>query len=478
MQRRRFLAATGAVGAMSLLGISTQPASGQELASLIAQKVRTLKGESPLTLRIMLPAGSTLNVAPVADRFTAQTGTNIEFIETPVDEINSQVLIESLAGTGNIDLALPATFGIPDLVSAGAILDLSEFAKRHEPPDFQDDAMYTLGDYFKGKFYGYQTDGDTYLIFLNDRLLADPDHQKRYADRYGIQLQLPQTWQELDRQMSFFHRPQEGVFGGALFRTPLYIAWEYWVRFHAKGYWPFDHDMRPQIATEPGVEALQELIAASKHQYPFANSNGLFDNWKAYAKGNIYCNIGWGGTQKVQNGPNSATKGKLKFCPIPGGIADGQPFSVPYFNWGWNYTVLAGAPSPEIAYLFSLFACTSEMSTIAVREADGFFDPFRAAHYEDAEIQETYSEAFLAAHRTSMLNSIPDLYLSGQSEYFEALSDNLLRADTGDLTPEQAMDLTAQQWEQTTQRLGRDEQAEQWAFLRKRYPERLQRILR
>lgn len=478
MHRRYFLQATGALGALATLGWSARTHATEHLHKVIAQTVQTLKDDRPLSLRILLPTGSTLNVSPIAERFTDMTGVEISFLEAPVDEINSQIQIESLAGAGDIDIALPATFGIPDLAATGAILDLTEFADIHEPPDFADDALYSLGDHFKGRFYGYQTDGDTYLIFLNKSFLSDPESQARYRDRFGTDIRPPETWDELDRQMAFFHKPDEDRYGGALFRTPRYIAWEYWVRFHAKGYWPFDEDMRPQISTDAGVEALEELIAASRSLYPLATSNGLFDNWTAFAKGNIYCNIGWGGTQKYLNGPSSKVKGNLLFCPIPGGIANGTPFSVPYFNWGWNYTVLASSSEPEIAYLFTLFSCTSEMSTIAVREANGFFDPFREAHYTDAEIEKTYSKPFLAAHRHSMQNSIPDLYLSGQSEYFDALSDNLLRADAGKLSPEQAMNLTAQQWEQTTQRLGRAEQSEQWAFLRRQYPPALQQILR
>ena len=37
----------------------------------------------------------------------------------------------------------------------------------YEPADFQKDVLYTIGDYYKGSLYGYETDGDTYLMFYN-----------------------------------------------------------------------------------------------------------------------------------------------------------------------------------------------------------------------------------------------------------------------------------------------------------------------
>ena len=340
------------------------------------------------------------------------------------------------------------------------------------------DALFSLGDYYRGSLYGYQTDGDAYLMFYNRDWLEDPEAQKRFADRHGYALMVPETWEQLDAMMAFFHQPEAERYGGALFRTPTYIAWEFWIRFHAKGHWPFDAEMVPQIAGEAGVEALEELIAASKHLYPAARSNGLFDNWKAFARGNIFCNVGWGGTQKHMNGADSAVRGRLAFGPTPGGLVEGRLLVVPYFNWGWNYAVSSRSKQPEIAYLFALYACSPAMSTLAVREPGGFFDPFRKEHYGDRRIVETYGPDFLVAHRESMVRSIPDLYLKGQGEYFDALRENLVLADSGAISAREALERTAKQWRRTTRRMGQETQEEQWAFLRSRYPAEVQQALR
>jgi hypothetical protein len=254
---------------------------------------------------------------------------------------------------------------------------------------------------------------------------------------------VPETWEELDAMMAFFHRPDQNMFGGALFRTQYFIAWEWWGRFHAKGFYPLDDELNPQINNEAGVAALEELIAASQHLYPGAKTNGLFENFEAYGEGNKFANIGWGGTQKYLHSEKSKMKGKMAFGLMPGGIVDGQLLRTPYFNWGWNYIVSAAAAEPEIGYLFTLYATSPAMSTIATRDPDGYFDPTRGAHYEDGEIRETYSPEFLEVHRVSMQNSIPDLYLKGQGEYFDELRVNLTAADSGTKTAKQALDDTA-----------------------------------
>jgi multiple sugar transport system substrate-binding protein len=420
-------------------------------------------------IAIFLSNGSKANVKPIGDWFTAATNIAVKYVEVAVDDINTRMMVDVLSGKGSFDIALPASFGIPDLVESRALRKLDDFAAKYAPTTYTDSSLYSVGDYYKGKLYGYQTDGDTYLMFYQKQWLSDADERKRFADLHGYPLAVPQTWQQLDAMMAFFNRPDDKRYAGALLRVANYIAWEWWVRFHAKGYWPFDSEIEPQIDIDAGVHALEELIAASKNLYPQARTNGLFENWEAFSKGDIFCNIGWGGTQKYLNGPKSAVRGKLAFGPTPGGEVDGKLLHTPYFNWGWNYTIPSGSKEAEIAYLFTLCACSSTLSTLAVRE-DGFFDPFRKEHYGDPQIIKTYSKEFLQAHQNSMQHSIPDMYLKGQGDYFDTLRENILQADRGTLGAQQALQKTAKQWRRTTRRMGRNSQIEQWAFLRSKYP--------
>ena len=107
-----------------------------------------------------------------------------------------------------IDIALPATFSLPDLVEAEAIVDLTGPARLYEPNNFLDDSLYTFGNSFDSKFYGYQTDGDAYITFYN-KAYIDQDTHKKYQDHFGRSWHLPQTWSEFDKQVMFFHDPKK-----------------------------------------------------------------------------------------------------------------------------------------------------------------------------------------------------------------------------------------------------------------------------
>jgi len=81
-------------------------------------------------LKILEPSGSLGNIKPVADRWTAESGIKIEYVEVPLEEISQKVLLEAVSRTGSFDLALPASFGIPDPTSRVGPLMALENARK------------------------------------------------------------------------------------------------------------------------------------------------------------------------------------------------------------------------------------------------------------------------------------------------------------------------------------------------------------
>lgn len=437
---------------------------GQLPEDAILQAVQELKAGKEIQLKLLYPQGCLTNIRPVADIFTKVTGVKISFIKTTVDDINTKIFIDTAAQKPSFDVALPATFGIPDLAEAGALADQTMYADKYEKHFNYEPSLYSLGDRYKHAFYGYQTDGDAYLAFYHKDCMEDPDEQKRFADTYGRPLTLPKSWEQFDQLMEFFHRPNEDKFGGCLFRTPDYIVWEWWIRFHAKSYFPVQNDMTPNIDNSAGVEALEDLLRATQYQHPSVRTNGLFDNWRLYAEGKCMANIGWGGTQKYLNNKNSMMKDRMLFAPTP---------QISYFNWGWNFVTSKFSIHKEIAYLFSLFATIGKPSRMAIQDQTGFFDPFREEHYQDQKIEKSYSKEFLIAHKKAMRTAIPDFYLKGQGRYIQTLKENIMSAVEKEISPQEALSFTAKQWEMITEEEGRDRQIDQWLFLKKQYPEHL-----
>ncbi len=473
--RRHFLKTS--LLASSALSLSSTKVFSQ--AALMAQdyaagRAKQLSNKKPLT--ILYPQGCLANLNNICKKFTADTGVEIILQETGLSDISSDLIFNSLQNQFLCDIALPASFWIPDLADAKAILPLNEFVQAHEPPNFRDSMLYQYADEFDGKFYGYQTDGDTYMMFYNRNMLDNENNQKNFQDSFGYPLTVPSTWQQLDQMIQFFHKPDQQQYGGCLFRAPGFAAWEWWSRFHAKGYYPLNNELEPQINNNAGIDALTELIAINQYLHPNVYKDGLFENWQTFSEGETFCNIGWGGTQKALNKPQSAVKDQMYFSPTPGGIVNGQAVNSSIFNWGWNYVVSPLSKNPELAYLFTLYCSSPVISTLSVQE-DGYFDPFREEHYLDQAIIDIYSKPFLDAHKTSMKQSMPDFYLRNQSAYLTSLQENIFLAIKGNLTPKQALDTAANEWRLITRKVGREKQMQYWLAIKEKYPEISKRVL-
>jgi hypothetical protein len=150
IDRRSFLksAAVGTatfVAGASLLSWARPAQAAGTLANVqsdAAKAAKNLLNGRAVTLRILHPSGSLGNIKPVADKWTAETGIKIEYAEVPLGEINQKVLLEAVSKAGSFDIALPASFGIPDLAESGILDNLDQLAAKYEPEDYQDSIIY------------------------------------------------------------------------------------------------------------------------------------------------------------------------------------------------------------------------------------------------------------------------------------------------------------------------------------------------
>lgn len=470
MKRRNFIKSTTSCFALTGFGIGI--ASGASQKEFLGRVKIASKGKK--SLKVLYPKGSLANLTPIIEEFQNLTGIKIYLQEGSLDKISSEVLVLNNFSKSNIDIALPATFSIPDLVEAKAIENLDPFLKKYETPQCFETSLYRSGDYYKNSLYGYQADGDTYLMFYRKDLLNSTTLKKEYENKYSKNLKLPQTWEELDQQIKFFHRPEKQIFGGCLFRNLNYIGWEYWMRLHGKGLFPVDDEMNPTFVSDSGINALEDLIKTSKYLDPASKEDGLFANFKRFSKGKNFCNIGWGGTQKFLNKENSKIRDNLIFSSPPGG----KDFDTSFFNWGWNFVVLNSSENKELSYLFCKFASSAKISTRSVGMVDGYFDPHRKEHYKDPKIINAYGKEFLKVHEKSLKNSIPDFYLQGQGEYLAALKKAVYFANSGRLKPIKALTLAKDKWNKITDKYGRGNQISQWKFLKSQYPKNFLAIMK
>ncbi len=127
-------------------------AKNQNNEDAIIEAVKNLKAEKNIQLKLLYPQGSIGNIKPVANLFTKLTGVEVTLIKTTVDDINTKIFIDTARQKPSFDIALPATFGIPDLAEAGALADQSAYADKYEKQINYRPSLYSLGDRYKSVF--------------------------------------------------------------------------------------------------------------------------------------------------------------------------------------------------------------------------------------------------------------------------------------------------------------------------------------
>ena len=434
----------------------------------IAEQARRTAG-SKRSLKLLLPAGSEANVKPVAKLFESLSGIKVAITTAPVDDVATELMLMESQQEQRYDLALPPSFSLPGLIDHNIIRPLTRYRDQHEPAVIRQQALFSAADSHLGEFYGYQSDGDVYLMFYNSAFLYGDGH-KRFEDHFGEEYHTPTTWAQADAHMAFFHAPDQQRYGGLLYRTPMYLCWEFWARLHANGVLPLNDDLSTNFLSDAALEALDSLIRVTDYLHPQVFAADLETNWDLYGQGHTYANIGWGGTQKYLRQFYRTQERRTRCTTLPGLLANSGRTPVSSFNWGWNYVVLSRSDAPELAYLFMLFAASPHPSALAVRERDGFFDPFQKRHYADSSIVDVYGPEFLRTHNTAIEEAIPGFYISGHERYFAAMSEYLWQAVQGNLRPEDALNALDKRWQQLHQQNSTSKISRQWQSLKSRYP--------
>ncbi|NIQ39445.1 MAG: extracellular solute-binding protein [Proteobacteria bacterium] len=487
MNRRQFLKLAGAGGvalsSASLLGAgSLFPAhAAVEGKNAEERAINALKELKPKmkgdTLNILLPAGIEGAFETSKPWLLDTTGIKVNITVIPLNELGTKCMNLAVTRSKAFDMMLPSPYSIPDLVEAKLLADLTPWAKKYNVgfggPDGVIPPLATIGMY-KEKLYGLYTDGDENSLHLRRDWLGEPGNQKAFADKYGYKLEPPVLWEQLFDQIKFFTDKDKGTWGAWLYISPYYAKWTFMQLLVSQGVLPLDLDMKPQIAGPEGVKALNELIEVKPYLHPGATTGGWSEAYKAYAEGaNIYAEYGWPSLIKYSNmtkemGGFSKIRGKHMTAKVPGRkLKDGTILRPCRNTFSWVYTINRYSPNQEIAYLYSQWMYSPTISVKVLPVSGGYMDPYRYNHMTK-ELLEQYTPYWEEAKEALIFNinnSYPELQIRGCEEYQTRLDEAVIAAIQGLKKPEAALKEVEQQWDEITERYGREEQKEAWKFV-------------
>ena len=386
--------------------------------------------------------------------------------------IPQEPIQQVIASSTDIDLTVARNHEFPELIPLGLIEDLTPlFAEFGFTLDDDLDTGFIRPDlqaYLGDRIAAIPADGDPVILYLRSDLMEDPKEQAAFRKATGRDLVTPETWQEYEELVRFFHRPEQGLYGVVEERDPE-GAWMFWLPRYlstAKPYQPlFDADMRPQLDSPQGIAATESYLAAVKYSPPGITDAGNNYSFSLafYMRGKAFAVMFTIAAAKLINGDKSPIRGRFMAAPVPGTRIDGELVRRNTIIYGNNLVIPKGAANRKLAFLYAMWITSPETSTRSVGVRGGFTDPYRWHHLRDARIREIYTPQALEVFAEAWPYTLPPgTGIPGDSDYLTELNTNLTAAARGKMNAEEAMRRTSAAWEKITERLGRQEQARHW----------------
>lgn len=456
-----------------VLAVLTLPGS----AMAAEQAERALAAVKKLIALGEVRPDATIKVAFKSGNIAALLGPDLELqkeweqrsgIRISARVIPQQPALLNLKANPEIDLTVARTNEFPDLLNQHLVEDLTPLVKQF---GFKLDGAAPQGyirphlqGYFGDKLVAIPADGDVILMYLRRDLMEDPAEQAAFRQTHGRELAVPKTWHEYDQLVSFFHRPEKGLYGSVEQRERA-GGWMFWLPRYLSQSAPyrtlFDDKLRPLIDSPEGIAATESYVRTVYHSPPDILADGkdysyalpLFMQGKAFAS--VFTIAG----AKLLNSAGSAVRGKFIAVPIPGHRVGERVVRLNVPIYGNNLVVSSRGSQRKLAFLLSMWLTDPDNSLRTVGVKGGFTDPFRWHHLDDPRIRELYTPEALAVFSKEWAIALPPgTGLPGDGEYLDVLDRHLWLAARGEISAREAMKRTAQEWEKITLRHGRDRQ--------------------
>lgn len=437
------------------------------------------KISSDTTLKILVKQGNIRNYWGVnfdlKNEWEEKTGILIDANVMP-----QMPVLELLSSKSDFDFTIARQREYPDLFTKGLIRDLTPYVKKYGMVLDNN----TINGYlhpkaqteFDGKVVAIPADGDIAVLYLRKDMLDEPANKEAFKKQFQRELEPPETWDEYLDLIRFFHDPGNNFYGSCEERD-LHTGWMFWMLRYTSQATPtqylFDDDMHPLINSPEGIRATEQYIATIPYSPPdsLVEGNNYSYTLPFFKNGHGFAFILTMSAAKMLNSPHSMLRGKVMIYPMPGNIVGDELVQKSSFIYGNNIVIPAGSKHPELAFLYAMWLSDPEISSRSVQVSGGMADPFRYNHLTSTDLHKAYTKQALDAVLAQSLTTIPaGTGLPGDNEYIQALNLNIWRAGKKELTPAQAMEQTAHEWELITERYGRARQIVIWKSFRQKFP--------
>lgn len=161
----------------------------------------------------------------IGNMYEAETGIKVNVIQEPWGSFGDVFFAEMAAQGTSYDMVIGDSQWLGQATTQGHYVDLTDFMNDENLTDTVTEATLTYyGEYppASGTYWAYPTEGDANGWAYRMDLFEDPDEQAAFEEEYGYPLAVPETMSQLLDVAKFFTRPDEGLYGSAIYTQADY----------------------------------------------------------------------------------------------------------------------------------------------------------------------------------------------------------------------------------------------------------------
>jgi multiple sugar transport system substrate-binding protein len=250
-------------------------------------------------------------------------------------------------------------------------------------------------------------------------------------------------------------------------------------------YWFDPETMEPLINSPGHVRALETLLALSKAGSPAMWGWSLGEAWADFLSGNALMTFSWGDVGSLSQDPTqSVIMGKLGARGIPGtrhpyDREKGEFLDLEKPNFvgnqvgcSWHPVISKYAKDPDLAYYFMAWQATPQINHWNVYMGWTGVDPGTTYDwfppYGTAKVEEYVAGGYDAGDAQEFIGAYQDNFynypifqnymrIPGTPEMHEIWDVHLSEAVTGQLSPQEALDRTYEDWVRIVEDIGKED---------------------
>jgi multiple sugar transport system substrate-binding protein len=446
--RRGFLADSAKASALLALG-------GSSVGSLLsACGTSSSSSSEATTLAVEIDSGQNANPFMwFANDMQSAVGVSPKIIGLPFVGQYEKIVSEMITRSNVYDVLAFPPFFLGDFVAKGFLHKLTDFGNES---DFKlDDVLPVYRDVYlkrNGTLYAANYDGDQLQIA----------YRKDMFDKAGI-TKAPTTWDEFVATAQALHKPPT-QYGNAFYGQRGFCYGWFINIFAANGGKWFSSDMKPGIAGDEGVRALETMIKLKQYAPPNILQIGYPELNEAYLNGSTAMVIQWNDLAlKAEDSTKSKSVGMNGYAPSP--VRNYMPYSR-------IMAISAYTSNPHNSYKLIQYMNRSEVSIKDVYDPNCGEDPFRTSHFDVSAVKDhagkpsmssDAASSYVKANKDGLAIGYPELSIPGAPRYIDILDLKVNEALSGSSTAAQALKSASDEWDSITTALDKNAQVKAYA---------------